>query len=332
MKKLNPTPSLDDVWVPEDGVDRRTAASLEPAFQALLNRSEYALSMVERTRVRALFGPATDSELPRHVKAIDDDGDTLYIPVIHQSSPLQFSVMRLNLNDFRQYAIASAPMPLTNVFYVWLVAYGALYATDRDYQGSASSGLYRSTDGGDTWTQVSNTGLLVLGRNGTTLLAVGVLDGTLHRSTDDGLSWSQVSGAPQVAVDRWKAEWAYGKWWLVDTGSQLHVSSDDGLTWTPVPGETASVVRLDMSGRLWIRSGRYTTDGVSFANHVAFDDPFFLVRGLPVWGFFNEEGRMLYSLPPHDYANGVGFLASRSVVAAGVNTSSGLASLGWVIG
>src|SRR5690606_37182342 len=38
MKKLTPAATFDDVYVPEDGVDRRTAASVETGMQALANR------------------------------------------------------------------------------------------------------------------------------------------------------------------------------------------------------------------------------------------------------------------------------------------------------
>ena len=82
-------------------------------------------------------------------------------------------------------------------------------ADNHSYYGGAASGIYRSTDGGDSWTQlasglpsgtgVGRIGVAVAASNPQFVYAVivnssGTLDG-VYRSTNGGDSWSEVSSA-----------------------------------------------------------------------------------------------------------------------------------------
>jgi photosystem II stability/assembly factor-like uncharacterized protein len=111
------------------------------------------------------------------------------------------------------------------------------------WKPSATSGIYRSDDGGTSWTQVSKAG-----PSGTPLVAA---DGSLYwqalwgggviRSTDGGKTWS----APSKPVTSNLIE-------LPDkrlaglAGDQVHISADGGATWAkfgpPVPFKPSGII------------------------------------------------------------------------------------------
>lgn len=56
MKNLTDASAFADVPVPEDAVDRRTAASLESSFQSLANRTRYLLQRLAGTVIGTITG------------------------------------------------------------------------------------------------------------------------------------------------------------------------------------------------------------------------------------------------------------------------------------
>jgi photosystem II stability/assembly factor-like uncharacterized protein len=104
------------------------------------------------------------------------------------------------------------------------------------WKQKASLGIYRTEDGGETWTSVST-----FGPNGTPLVASDgaiywqrLYGGGLLKSTDRGKTWNALSNAvksnPIELPDKRLAGFA---------GNQIMVSSDGGATWTklgpPIP-------------------------------------------------------------------------------------------------
>lgn len=127
-------------------------------------------------------------------------------------------------------------------------------------RGDDEVGLYRTTNGGSTWTQLGATALLgqkivAVWPRGATLLAAS-RNGGLWRSTNTGASWALVSGTgglptggiADMAVHRAAPQRIY----ISVLGSPRRVlrSNDGGLNWTDISagitalGSTSNNVRL----------------------------------------------------------------------------------------
>ncbi|MDE2224952.1 MAG: hypothetical protein KGJ46_06760, partial [Xanthomonadaceae bacterium] len=104
------------------------------------------------------------------------------------------------------------------------VIYASLWQTRRPpwnvYPPSngLGSGLYKSTDGGDTWTHIEGNGFPSkgLGRIGIAISAAApdriyaiadATDGGLYRSDDAGKTWKKTSGDPRI----WQRGWYFGQ-------------------------------------------------------------------------------------------------------------------------
>jgi len=112
--------------------------------------------------------------------------------------------------------------------------------------GKGTGGVFRTTNGGATWTQVS-----ALEANGTPLRAT---DGSIYwplmsdrgviRSTDQGQTWTQVCSNGVIKGSR-IIELPNGKL-AMNGGKNIKVTTDKGATWTPVcepmPGSPAGLI------------------------------------------------------------------------------------------
>ncbi len=116
--------------------------------------------------------------------------------------------------------------------------------------GGAGSAIYKSTDGGDSWTEITRNKGLPAGVLGKICLTVSPVnaqriwamvenkDGGLYRSDDGGDNWQRVSDNPNIKQRPWYYMRVYADPQNADTVYVLNVgmlkSGDGGRTFTPV--------------------------------------------------------------------------------------------------
>ena len=147
-------------------------------------------------------------------------------------------------------------------------------------------GVFRTTDGGDTWARVSDyrpfvggwynyhvTLTSVPGREGHLFLTPGPLDGMttvpLRRSTDGGATWADVAnvtGVTAVGLGKGAAAQAYPSIYVagyVSGAYGIYRSDDEAATWHKLgdyPGGKAGIIGAidgdkDVAGRFYMRIG-----------------------------------------------------------------------------
>jgi photosystem II stability/assembly factor-like uncharacterized protein len=131
--------------------------------------------------------------------------------------------------------------------------FAALYEARRSpwelVSGGPGSGLYRSSDGGATWKQLSGNGLPkgVLGRIGLAVsgansdriyAVIEAEQGGIYRSDNGGENWTKVSGDARFTQRSWYYGHIFADPKNADTVYMLNVgmfrSSDAGKTWTQI--------------------------------------------------------------------------------------------------
>ncbi|HEY3191057.1 MAG TPA: hypothetical protein VGJ70_26425, partial [Solirubrobacteraceae bacterium] len=187
---------------------------------------------------------------------------------------------------------------------VYATTWDALREPDRRSYTGTGSGLYKSTDGGETWTRLGN-GLFgpnpQLGRLGVAVAA----DGTLYvissgpsgahsgffRSTDGGQTFLP-STAPDLATAAYVYGWWFGRVWadprdpqhVYVAGVNLAESTDGGATWGSPEGFHADQHAMawdpKRAGRVYLGNdgGVYRSDNNgrswTFAKSMPFSQPY----------------------------------------------------------
>jgi len=155
---------------------------------------------------------------------------TVSVTVKDKGSPALTATQAIRLTAIAQWAKTSGPEGGGRI-YSLLNAGGILYA------GTATDGVYRSTDNGQSWTPVNNglsdDGLDVraLMSSGSDLYA-GTFDGGLYRSTDNGQSWTPVKTVLSSQVFALLS--SGGGLFAGTLGGGIYRSTDGGQSWTPV--------------------------------------------------------------------------------------------------
>ena len=132
------------------------------------------------------------------------------------------------------------------------------YALDQTvYMTTAYDGLYRSTDGGISWSRTNeglpNDNLLrsAMGKDqsGSIVVFVSSSAGGLYRSADGGTSWQEVVAGPIVlaAIAVSPNFTANGTVVAGDTLGGLHVSTDHGNTFVSMSGLAGAGIILDLA-------------------------------------------------------------------------------------
>lgn len=100
--------------------------------------------------------------------------------------------------------------------------------------------LYRSEDGGDTWTSIMTdpNPALIYALSENALIQVSV-NGTIKRSTDRGDTWTNV--LENYAFSPVDIEFTNSQvGWVTGAGGQLLKTTDAGVTWTPMNSPTSN--------------------------------------------------------------------------------------------
>jgi len=127
------------------------------------------------------------------------------------------------------------------------------------YAGTWGFGVFKSTDDGDSWTEV-NTGLgYMLAIQAMTVtsdshLFVGSVGGGVSMSINGGTSWSKLN----VGYDFiWALASSSDKVFAGTYGDGLYISDDDGATWTKSANLGASFIysiTVDQDGKIYVSS------------------------------------------------------------------------------
>ena len=159
-----------------------------------------------------------------------------------------------------------------------------------DLSGGPDSGLHKSTDGGDTWTDITrNPGLPkgVIGKIGLALSAprpsriwalIEAEDGALFRSDDAGATWQRINDSRQFR--RWPSSYMHV---VADTQDpetvyiptyDLQRSKDGGKTFTVIPmqhGDNHALWIDPKNARRMIEGRRRRRDGLARRGRVVVD-------------------------------------------------------------
>ena len=158
----------------------------------------------------------------------------------------------------------------TDTHRVYAVLWDHRRQPDKRTYGGVGSGLYRSTDGGASWQQLSggfpassaDTGRIGLGiatsQPGRLYAIIGKTDGTYgssYTSADGGTTWTKLPDTQELIDSQSSYSWWFGKIWVdpLDArhvqlaGVNLLTSHDGGQTWT----DDGGAVHADQHALLW---------------------------------------------------------------------------------
>jgi hypothetical protein len=111
------------------------------------------------------------------------------------------------------------------------------------FAGQAGGGFYLSTNNGETWPRIDQSGLtstdiraLVIKTTGTVTLFAGTPGGGVYRSTDNGINWTQVNNGLSNNFVRSLVVASNGTVFAGTQGGGIFFTTNDGTSWTQVNG------------------------------------------------------------------------------------------------
>jgi len=137
--------------------------------------------------------------------------------------------------------------------------------------GSKNDNVFRSTDGGDSWTEITGVPdigiMLCLATDGEGTWLAGGKGTSVLKSTDDGLNW-YVSGTSVGQVNG--LEYNNGVWFLASNTSTSYrattiADNTSTDTWSSVTGISVSLWSIcHISGDTWMTAGKLNTPSNPF--------------------------------------------------------------------
>jgi photosystem II stability/assembly factor-like uncharacterized protein len=150
---------------------------------------------------------------------------------------------------------------------------GAAYGGGVFVIGGDSGKIFRSTDRGDSWTQVSDSkldssGVTTLAYGDSGIFVAGGKDGKIAYSEDMGVSWTLVGDSGFGSSNIANIRYLNNKFFAVGVSNKMAYSSD-GKTWTSIACDFGTSVILDIAygDNKFVAVGRgtpsYSTNGIS---------------------------------------------------------------------
>lgn len=147
----------------------------------------------------------------------------------------------------------------------------AINSNDHIFVGSWGSGIFRSTEDGNTWQQInsglSNTNVLSLAINPSGHLSAGTTEGKVFLSTNNGDSWTlRSNGLPNADIDLIGIN-SKGHLFALPRYWPIYRSTDNGANWTAITNWAARALAFDAQDNIyadWGGVARSTDNGTNW--------------------------------------------------------------------
>jgi hypothetical protein len=246
-----------------------------------------------------------------------------------------FSYVRVFLGVLAVAAVKSAiaaagigPASWTSIgphtYYGGRVQSIAIHPADskRMWAGAAGGGIWKTTDGGASWTPYSDTlpslaitSIVIAPVNNSIMYAGsgdernGVVGAGIYKSTNGGATWTQLPSTipPSATTGTWRfvrklaIHPGNDNILLAATGETLYRSTDGGATWQAKGGSVSDVAFHPLDGNRVVATGMYSSDGGATWTTLA------RKPDTAVYAWSLEFGSVVYEsaglLPPADAPN-----------------------------
>lgn len=129
---------------------------------------------------------------------------------------------------------------------------------DRDSDDALPYGVYKSTDGGNSWFSANNTmgdvtvGAMVMHPTNPDII-IAATSGGIYRSTDGGLSWTArlaPGNFKEVKINPSNPDVVYALYYSSNFGARFYRSADNGSNWTHITNGILNAGTADAGARM----------------------------------------------------------------------------------